>query len=667
MKYLKLLPVLLTLALLAGVPAAVSGQTPVNVKIEHSTYTVAENAGTLAIAVTMSGTLSSSVSVGMETISGTADGAARFTSLNDFEPLTKTLTFPAGTKEQTVSITIIDDQWVEVPYETFSVALLSSIDSRITVETTPSVITITDDDTGVAWEGVTGDVLENTSFELCAVVEGVDRQPFTVSITFSDPGDALATGQTVPSSLMFDTGVTRKCFTLATGDIEGYPVFVSFILTGTDDDEVRIGNSYETVVVYDPDLPISNVRLESATYSGSEDTGSVEIRATIDRPLNQSIQVRLSSSDGTAVSAHDYDSILTTLRFKAGDATSSPVTVRIRDDNIMEAPRETFSVSLDRGSDPRFRVDTSFSTVIIEDNDGVVVGLERSNYSVRENLGANVSVCARIFGTTRVGVPISLRLSYSDPGGALSPAPADPSPLTFQAGDTRQCMNLSIGEVAAMSEVAITLKTPTGLDPRVTLQGTEATIVVFDSGRLQWNRTEDFDTLGAARNTSPQGIWSDGTTMWVADDESNKIYAYSLSTKQRQGSDDFDTLNAAENTSPRGLWSDDETMWVADEADAKIYSYNLASKAREDTKEFDTSSSDGNSSPQGIWSAAVVHNVAALDRPRSPAQARRRSSSLRPLFKYGRPAIPLVPNRRPHCSGCTVNYRKKSGPRLVPE
>ena len=103
--------------------------------------------------------------------------------------------------------------------------------------------------------------------------------------------------------------------------------------------------------------------------------------------------------------------------------------------------------------------------------------------------------------------------------------------------------------------------------------------------------------------------------MWVADDESNKIYAYSLSTKQRQGSDDFDTLNAAENTSPRGLWSDDETMWVADEADAKIYSYNLASKAREDTKEFDTSSSDGNSSPQGIWSAAVVHNVAALDRP----------------------------------------------------
>ena len=43
----------------------------------------------------------------------------------------------------------------------------------------------------------------------------------------------------------------------------------------------------------------------------------------------------------------------------------------------------------------------------------------------------------------------------------------------------------------------------------------------------------DFDTLRAAGNTDPQGIWSDGTTMWVTDMHYDKIYAYSLSTKAR--------------------------------------------------------------------------------------------------------------------------------------
>ena len=40
----------------------------------------------------------------------------------------------------------------------------------------------------------------------------------------------------------------------------------------------------------------------------------------------------------------------------------------------------------------------------------------------------------------------------------------------------------------------------------------------------------DFDTLIAAGNLdSSTGIWSDGTTMWVADTSEDKLYAYDLS------------------------------------------------------------------------------------------------------------------------------------------
>ena len=41
-------------------------------------------------------------------------------------------------------------------------------------------------------------------------------------------------------------------------------------------------------------------------------------------------------------------------------------------------------------------------------------------------------------------------------------------------------------------------------------------------------------------------------------------------------------------TDPGGLWSDGTTMWVADWGDAKIYAYSMATKARESAKDFDT-------------------------------------------------------------------------------
>ena len=89
---------------------------------------------------------------------------------------------------------------------------------------------------------------------------------------------------------------------------------------------------------------------------------------------------------------------------------------------------------------------------------------------------------------------------------------------------------------------------------------------------------KDFDTL-AESNFSPEGIWSDGTTMWVAQGavggEDGKIYAYNMATKQRDLTKEFDTLQATGNTFPEGIWSDGSTLWVADWHDDKLYAYNM--------------------------------------------------------------------------------------------
>ena len=47
-----------------------------------------------------------------------------------------------------------------------------------------------------------------------------------------------------------------------------------------------------------------------------------------------------------------------------------------------------------------------------------------------------------------------------------------------------------------------------------------------------WKAVDDFDTLLGADNTAATGIWSNGTTMWVADATDSKIYAYTVSTKR---------------------------------------------------------------------------------------------------------------------------------------
>ena len=118
------------------------------------------------------------------------------------------------------------------------------------------------------------------------------------------------------------------------------------------------------------------------------------------------------------------------------------------------------------------------------------------------------------------------------------------------------------------------------------------------SADFGWKAVDDFDTLVAAGNTFALGVWSDGTTMWVADDDDNKLYAYTLSSKARDSDKDIDLHS--DNTNPWGIWSDGTTIWVVDTHDRKLYAYTLATKARDDTKDIDLHTENAN--PGGIWS-----------------------------------------------------------------
>ena len=102
-------------------------------------------------------------------------------------------------------------------------------------------------------------------------------------------------------------------------------------------------------------------------------------------------------------------------------------------------------------------------------------------------------------------------------------------------------------------------------------------------------------------NDNASGIWSDGRTMWVAQDVPDvKIFAYKLRGGQRDSAKDFSLLHASNNSNPVSIWSDGITMYVADDADDKVYAYNMLNKLRDSGKEFNIAGE--NDHPGGIWS-----------------------------------------------------------------
>ena len=143
-----------------------------------------------------------------------------------------------------------------------------------------------------------------------------------------------------------------------------------------------------------------------------------------------------------------------------------------------------------------------------------------------------------------------------------------------------------------------------------------ATVEAFPFGR---DPAGDLGRLNATENHHAEGIWSDGTTMWVADHDDDRIYAYRLSDGAREEELGFDLYNRLlfeGNHHARGIWSDGTTMWVADHDDDRIYAYRLSDGARDEELEFgdEVLKAAGNADATGIWFDATAMTMWVADR-----------------------------------------------------
>ena len=83
----------------------------------------------------------------------------------------------------------------------------------------------------------------------------------------------------------------------------------------------------------------------------------------------------------------------------------------------------------------------------------------------------------------------------------------------------------------------------------------------------------DVTVNGTPLNANPRGLWQNGVTMFVVDDEDQTVYAWKMSDQSRESGKEI-ALDSA-NADPEGLWFDGRVLWVTDKVDDKLYVYDL--------------------------------------------------------------------------------------------
>ena len=325
---------------------------------------VAENGGTVEVAVTLSESGLQTVTVDYATSDGTATAGADYTSASN------TLTFAPGTTEQKIRVTVIDDAVDEDEEdETFTVALTNPINASLGNSASTVTITDNDDPTVTAnFAQASYSVDEGGTVQVTVTLSADPEREVTILLVHGLHGgisDADYSG--VPVSLVFRSGETENSFTFrAAGDDiddDGESLALTFrtpmpagVTAGatttvsiTDDDtagvtisktalEIDEGASATYTVVLDTE-PTAGVTVTVTGASGDVSVDDTTLTFTADNwDTAQTVTVTAARDDDAASDA----SVTLTHTANGGDYVDVEETVTV---TIVEKDASVLSVS----------------------------------------------------------------------------------------------------------------------------------------------------------------------------------------------------------------------------------------------------------------------------------------------------------------------------------
>ena len=210
------------------------------------------------------------------------------------------------------------------------------------------------------------------------------------------------------------------------------------------------------------------------------------------------------------------------------------------------------------------------------------------------------------------GSPITSYTVWWKEAAASWTNPSDVSSATV-TGMTHAITGLTLGvpyslRVVATNAIGDSIPSP---DLTVTARNPPITFVGAGGGGgrtgptpsdvdFEWNVKRDIEELDGG-NDRATGVWSDGTTLWVADNADgagDAVYAYDLASGERVEEREFELDER--NRAPRGVWSDRAVIWISDSGQAKLFAHDLESGER--LPERDIAVAERNRDARGIWS-----------------------------------------------------------------
>ena len=629
---------------LTGTPPAIGVTPGPLVSFERATYSVTEGASG-AVVVRLSKAHQSPVGVTIPIVLNAVDTTASTDDLSpDFGASPgQSVTFQRGETRKTISVQPATDTLVEGD-ETVALGFGTLPDAVGTGSTTTTTVTIKDATRPtITFSRLDGELAEgaNAAFTF-EVTNGVTfaadatiNLALSGSATAGDDFTLEAGGSTLsaPYTVTFPAGESSTSFTIrATDDSDAEPADETVTIRAS----LALGDTslffFRTVIIQPSDVAnVPDVTIEADGDVTEGESASFTLQRTGATTAALTVSVKVTTS-GAALSG-GAPSIAS---FGVGSATAT-LSLPTRDDTVVrDAGGQVTVYLLGSPSNPPAYLTTpqNQATVTVIEDDVASFTVTASAEEVTE--GQSVTLTVDTGGVTFPDAQtIELQLGgsatpgddYTLPGGCT----ASPCLLTLPRGartvratfrtrydgveEGSESIDIDVyhGE-AYLDFVSIDLVDGIAPAPSPFVPGGGGGGGAGGGGggggssgpspseaEFEWNVKRDLEALDAEHDL-PTGAWSDGTTLWLANNASGRgdaVYAYDLASGERIAEREFELDER--NRAPRGIWADAQGVaWVSDSGRNKLFAYDLATGERLEDRDIELDRR--NAAARGIWS-----------------------------------------------------------------
>ena len=294
-------------------------------------YTIAENAGTVALSVRRTDDVDTVVQVDYASADGTALAGKKYLAVAG------TLDFAAGETNKMVVVSILNESLVE-GLQTFQVILSNPAGGALLGLRTNATVRITDNDTGLQFEFASYSVSEDAGPVLIGVVRGDDGD-FSVTVDYATADGTATAGSDytqTSGTFSFAAGEKGKLFTVPIVNDSRNEANKTFKLTLTNPAGGGVLGLHKavTVTIVDND---PGVQFESNQYFIQENEGALTVKVFRGNDVDLThFTVDYATTNLTAKAGQDYVETSGTLAFAAGE-TVKTITIPTLTDELQRA------------------------------------------------------------------------------------------------------------------------------------------------------------------------------------------------------------------------------------------------------------------------------------------------------------------------------------------